>query len=89
MYIKITCVEQQGDEIAARVYREQTYECENYKYTEIGDEATLCIIRHENDGGYDITQIDKVNTAIYIMNDDGKTIDSYRWKQGDNRIVRL
>ena len=72
MYAKIVIQEENK-------HKEYMYECTNYTYTE-DDEETLFTIIHDEDN---ITcfSLAKSDTKIYIMNDNGVTIDSYKWTE--------
>lgn len=59
------------------------YECRRaWVYDEVGPEAKITL---EDDplgrDGFTTTtiQVDKSTTHVYILNDSGKTVDSYKW----------
>lgn len=60
--------------------RESVFECERYSMWDIGDrvEPTLMI---EIRGAYNTDQevFKNKNSEVYILNNEGKTIDTYRW----------
>lgn len=73
MYIKV--MQQFGEQ-----YKEQMYECTNYTYIE-NEDTTLLSIIHDDDN---ITSIDldrDPTTKVFVMNDNGVTIDSYKWTE--------
>ena len=72
MYIKIMIKDTETDR-----YIEHMYECTNFKYSE-DDEETLFSIIHDEDNATTFG-LDKPNTKVFIMNNNGVTIDSYRW----------
>jgi hypothetical protein len=78
MYVKIMQTHQEGDDIAEHVYEENMFECTNYAYNELSTNETLFTIIHGEDDATTF-EINKSNTKIFIMNNSGATIDSYRW----------
>lgn len=72
MYIKIMIKDTETD-----TYTEYMYECTNFKYKE-DDEETLFSIIYDEDNAIHFG-LDKPNTKIFIMNNNGVTIDCYKW----------
>ena len=59
--------------------RESVFECIRYSLWEMGEvkEPTVML---EIRGEYDLDmELTKRNHELYILNNDGKTIDTYRW----------
>lgn len=54
-----------------------TYECKNYSLVPRGA-GTLDLILDDDRKTISLNQ---ANTELYIMNDSGRTIDSYKWRQ--------
>jgi hypothetical protein len=63
-------------------YKEFMYECTNYQYSESKAETTFDII-HDVDNITTFT-LDKPSTYIYIKNNNGVIIDSYKWDDKGN-----
>lgn len=72
MYIKIMIKEED-------TYIERMYEATNFTYKE-DDEETLFSIIYDEDNALHFG-LDKPNTKIFITNNNGVTIDSYRWTE--------
>ena len=76
MYVKIMTREQ-------KTYREDMFECTNFKYNEENGETLFHIIHAEDN--VTTFSLDKTMTDIYVMNNNGVTIDSYKWTE-DGRL---
>ena len=60
--------------------REAVHECSDYTFRYYGDEIFLLLNHHRSGGHGENIQLDLVNgTEVYILNNDGKTIDHYNW----------
>jgi hypothetical protein len=78
MYVKII-QEKEPDHQGVIGYEENVFECTTYTYRETEHETIFCII-HGEDNATTFPLEDRPGTKIFIMNNDGVTIDSYRWK---------
>lgn len=69
-----------------RENRSVIYECDEFHINQPIDDDTKVYIRLEPEGK--VLDIDKEHVEVYIMNNDGKTIDKYRWAQDVVRIMK-
>ena len=60
-----------------QTYKEQMYECDNYTYREYSEQCEIVIYADEENSI--VESLDKEGTKVYIMNNNGVTIDSYKW----------
>jgi len=67
---------------------ERVIECREFHqgYSEKGREATFMIDSPTRN--YEVV-VQCVETSVYIMSNEGKTIDSYKWRGVDGIITRM
>ena len=66
MFIKVICKN-----------RESVFECSRYSMWDMQDNKVMIEIRGVDERDYEIHK--DYNPEIYILNNQGKTIDTYRW----------
>ena len=54
---------------------EMMYECKNIVYTPHGQDSVTVAL----DEGEKMIELDKAVNELYVLNDEGKTIDKYKW----------
>lgn len=59
---------------------DSTYECQRVHISPVENEKNTIHISMESNDGYVRLDIDKAaKTEVYFMNNEGRTIDTYRW----------
>jgi len=64
--------------------QEATFECSWVTVQEGKVKERSCIEVMTDNDTFDSFLCDKSNVELYVMNDVGKTIESYRWPKNDN-----
>ena len=88
------------DNIVTLVVTENTYECDHFTYHDEFDGSAIegkehefaCFYMHSHNIQQPLQHsIHKPKTTIYVMNVNGKTIDTYVWRMSENgdRVVRM
>ena len=55
------------------------YECRKITFNQLKGDADIVFVDIQSENHCETLEIDKKYDEIYIMNNDGKTIESYRW----------
>ena len=60
---------------------EGTYECEGVRMKPMAGDDNKVLMALESQSGVLDFDLDKTDCGVFIMNNDGKTIDRYIWKE--------
>lgn len=67
--------------------RTSIFECGRVDILSLSEHSVAFEMEHVRNHGYVRLDVDKASgTEVYIMNDDGKTIDSYRWTESFQKV---
>ena len=66
-------------------YREQMFECEAYNFVQTTSDSKIKLLSLDQHLKRHLTiEIDPNREEIYVLNNDGKTIDSYIWSKDED-----
>lgn len=86
MYLKVVTRIENKDDPDDAFESEMIYECDRVRVGLAENPDHVLFDISLNRGGVDHLEFSKHTTNVYLMNADGKTIESYRWNDGGSRF---